>query len=67
MGGEIEEHFKGYGEILGKKFSDFEKLSEHHKKMLKRLETDIEEIDLNPVVVYQTGACVLDSRIIVRR
>ncbi len=28
---------------------------------------DIEEIDLNPVVAYETGACVLDSRIIVRR
>jgi len=28
---------------------------------------DIEEIDLNPVVVYESGACVLDSRIIVRR
>ncbi|MFC1951793.1 acetate--CoA ligase family protein [Chloroflexota bacterium] len=28
---------------------------------------DIDEIDLNPVVVYETGACVLDSRIIVRR
>lgn len=28
---------------------------------------DIEEIDLNPVVVYETSACVLDSRIIVRR
>lgn len=27
---------------------------------------DIEEIDLNPVVVYETGACVLDSRVIVR-
>jgi len=28
---------------------------------------DIEEIDLNPVVVYKTGAFVLDARIIVRR
>ena len=28
---------------------------------------DIEEIDLNPVVVYETGACVLDSRMIVRK
>jgi acyl-CoA synthetase (NDP forming) len=28
---------------------------------------DIEEIDLNPVVAYETGACVLDVRIIVRK
>jgi exonuclease SbcC len=41
----IEGLFNEYSETLGRKFHDFEKLSDYHKKVLLNLETGLEKID----------------------
>jgi exonuclease SbcC len=45
LGIRIAEQFRGYNEVLGRNFRDFEKLKKHRGVLLGRLETRAEKID----------------------
>ena len=45
LGDAIKDDFEDYSEILGRKFTDFEKLEKHRDVLLERLETEAEKVD----------------------